>query len=546
MSKAEFPRRKVLVLGLDGGTFDIIRPLTEDGRLPNLARLMEEGTWGNLDSTLPPVTIPAWVSMMTGMNPGRLGFFDLLKRAGYGVEPNGFCFSNHHPIWRVLNSYDIKTGMINIPGTYPPEEVEGFMVTGMMTPSSESTFSYPSELQRVLESGLDYEIDLPSWQYFDEVSFYKDALKVTKKRGRAAEYLMKHISCDFNMVVFTSPDRIHHLLWNKRETVESYWEELDKVLGKLLEAVGQETTVFVVSDHGFGPLKKTFFVNEWLRRNGFLKAKRKINERTIVKLGRIAERLYRFLGRRELLKPVAGALFKVVGIERLQRYTYTYLSNARLEGRVNWKKTRAFSAVHTPHFGQIYLNTKGTMLEGCVQENERDELVSDIKKKLRGLKDPRTRALVNVDVYSSRDVYTGSYLDEAPEIVFMIDGGRCEIDAKVGEERLFVKGAPLTGWKGTHTRDGIFIAHGPGVKQGFRVEKASILDITPTLLHSFGIPMQDMMDGRVLDEIFTDDSKFSMRSAGKKITNQNLDAYSFDKEEKSLIEERLRKLGYIS
>ncbi len=135
MSKAEFPRRKVLVLGLDGGTFDIIRPLTEDGRLPNLARLMEEGTWGNLDSTLPPVTIPAWVSMMTGMNPGRLGFFDLLKRAGYGVEPNGFCFSNHHPIWRVLNSYDIKTGMINIPGTYPPEEVEGFMVTGMMTPS---------------------------------------------------------------------------------------------------------------------------------------------------------------------------------------------------------------------------------------------------------------------------------------------------------------------------------------------------------------------------------------------------------------------------
>ncbi|MDP6458218.1 MAG: alkaline phosphatase family protein, partial [Candidatus Bathyarchaeota archaeon] len=77
MSKTEFPRRKVLVLGLDGGTFDIIRPLTEDGRLPNLARLMEEGTWGNLDSTLPPVTIPAWVSMMTGMNPGRLGFFDL-------------------------------------------------------------------------------------------------------------------------------------------------------------------------------------------------------------------------------------------------------------------------------------------------------------------------------------------------------------------------------------------------------------------------------------------------------------------------------------
>jgi predicted AlkP superfamily phosphohydrolase/phosphomutase len=553
MSKAksndegETPRRRVLVLGLDGATFDIIRPLSEAGRLPNLARLMDEGAWGVLDSTLPPVTIPAWISMMTGMNPGRLGLFDLLKRDGYGVEPNGYCFASHAPIWKILNSYGVRTGMINIPGTYPPEEVDGFMVTGMMTPSKESAYSFPSKLQTDLgESGLDYEIDLPSWQYFEERAFYKDAIKVTEKRGRAAKYLMEHIPCDFYMVVFTSPDRIHHLLWDKRETVEDYWEELDRVLGGLLDAVGDETTVYVVSDHGFGPLERTFFVNEWLRRNGFLRAKRKINERAIVKLGRIAERLYRFLGERELLKPVAGVLFKVVGIERLQRYTYTYLSNARLEGRVNWSKTKAFSSVHTPHFGQIYLNTEGKMLEGCVQENERDELVSALIEKLRVLKDPRTGASVNVEVYSSRDVYTGPHLDEAPEIIFMLDGGRCEIDAKVGEERLFVEGAPLTGWKGTHTRDGIFIARGPEVRQGFRVEKASILDVAPTLLYSFGIPMQDEMDGRVLDEIFKDASGFSERSAVKPMMDGETDVSSFDDEEKALIEERLRKLGYIS
>jgi predicted AlkP superfamily phosphohydrolase/phosphomutase len=265
-----------------------------------------------------------------------------------------------------------------------------------------------------------------------------------------------------------------------------------------------------------------------------------------VKLGRIVERLYRFLGEKELLKPVVEVLFKVVGIKRLQRYTYTYLSNARLEGRVNWKKTKAFSAVHSPHFGQIYLNTEGEMREGCVQEDERDELVSTLMEKLRELKNPRTGVSVNVDVYSSRDVYTGPHLKEAPEIVFMLDEGRCEIDANVGVEKLFVEGTPLTDWKGTHTRDGIFIARGPEVRSGFKVEKASILDVAPTLLHSFGIPMQNEMDGRVLDEIFKDDSRFPERSAVKPIKECELEVSSFDEEEKALIEERLRKLGYIS
>ncbi|MFQ6053764.1 MAG: alkaline phosphatase family protein, partial [Candidatus Bathyarchaeia archaeon] len=83
------PGRRVLLLGLDGATFDIIEPMARSGRLPNLARLISEGSSGVLESTLPPVTLPAWVSMVTGKNPGKLGVFDLLSRDGYGVEPYG-------------------------------------------------------------------------------------------------------------------------------------------------------------------------------------------------------------------------------------------------------------------------------------------------------------------------------------------------------------------------------------------------------------------------------------------------------------------------
>ena len=540
-------RKHVLILGLDGATFKVIEPLAESGRLPTFARLMDEGVWGVLDSTIPPVTIPAWVSMMTGKNPGRLGMYDLVKRDGYGVEPNGYCFANNAPIWKTLNRYGVSTGVMNIPGTYPPEEVDGFMVTGMLTPSTDSPFVYPSKLERDFgPTGLDYEIDIPQWQYFDEGVFVKDVLKVTEKRGRAAEYLFEHVPCDFHMVVFTSSDRLQHVLWNKRDVVEEYWMELDRVIGRLLEAIGEETTVFVVSDHGFGPLEKTFFVNEWLRRKGFLKAKRKITQRALLRLGQAAEGLYRFLRERKVLKYVANFLYNVVGLKRLQKYTLAFLSNTRIEGRVNWQKTKAFSCVHTPHFGQIYLNLEGEMREGCVTEEEQDEVLEAIMEELRELKDPRTGSKIKVEAHYSRDIYAGPHIDEAPEIVFILDDGHCEIDAKVGEERLFVKGAPLTGFKGTHTIDGVFIAHGPGIKRGFKIENATIMDVAPTLLHLYGVPLDDDIDGRVLDEIFEEGAAFREMEALEEEKIEGEEPSGFDEEEKALIEERLRKLGYIS
>ena len=538
---------RVLVLGLDGATFSLIEPMAKSGRLPNLARLMEEGAWGVLESTLPPVTIPAWVSMMTGKNPGRLGYFDLLRRESYGVEPNGYCYDEHAPIWQILNRYGIKTGVMNLPGTYPPEELDGFMVSGMLTPSKRSPYSYPANLSVDLDTSVsEYEIDVPQWQYFDEGVLIKDIYKVTEKRGRAAEYLIKQIPCGFYMIVFTSSDRLQHVLWDKADIVEDYWEELDRVIGRILDLFGEEATVFVVSDHGFGSLDKTFFVNEWLRRRKLLRVKRKFNERAIVKLGRLVERLYRFLGERELLRPAVGLLKSVVGLDRLHRYTYAYLSNERLEGRVNWKKTKAFSCVHTPHFGQIYLNMKGKMPQGCVSEDEREGLRDAIIKELMNLTHSGTGKKPHVEVYRAEEAYAGPYVEGAPDIVFIIDGGRCETDAKVGEGRLFVKGASLTGWKGTHTKDGIFIARGPGVKRGYKVEKGSIVDVAPTLLHVLGVPQQQDMDGRVLDEIFTGGAYFPNRESKAVKSDRKTDEAGLDDEEKALIEARLRKLGYIT
>jgi predicted AlkP superfamily phosphohydrolase/phosphomutase len=538
---------QVLVLGIDGATFKLIGPMVRSGRLPNFKGLMEGGAWGVLESTIPPVTIPAWVSMMTGKNPGRLGYFDLLRRDGYGVEPNSYCYWKHAPIWQILNRHGIRTGVMNLPGTYPPEEVDGFMLTGMLTPSKRSPFIYPATLGEDLNTKVkDYEIDVPQWQYFDQDEFVKVLYKVTEKRKQAAEYLINNIPCEFYMIVFTGSDRIQHVLWDQEDIVEAYWEELDRVVGRIMGIFGEDTTVFVVSDHGFGPLERTFFVNEWLRKKRFLRVKREMNERALVKLGRFVERLYHFLGERKLVRPIMGLLSKFVGLDWILKHTYEYLSSERLEGRVNWRKTRAFSCIHTPHFGQIYINVEGRMREGCVPEDERDHLRNEIMKELEKFSGSRRGRMPKVEAYRAEDVYSGPHLDEAPDIVFILDDGRCEVDAKVGEGRLIAEGAPLTGWKGTHTMDGVFIAKGPDIKPGFRVEKASIIDVAPTILQVFGVPPQQEMDGRILDEIFTEKATFPEVEAQQASGERREEAVELDDEEKALIEARLRNLGYIS
>ena len=376
--------------------------------------------------------------------------------------------------------------------------------------------------------------------------FIKDIYDVTEKRGKAAEYLMQRVPCDFYMIVFTSIDRIQHLLWDKRKDLENYWETLDLIIGRLINVVSDDTTIFIVSDHGFGSLERTFFVNEWLNKMGFLKVKRNLNNRALVKLGQAIERMYRFLGERALLKPIGDFLNRFLGLENLLKLTYTYLSNTQVEGRVNWKNTQAFSCVHTPHFGQIYLNMREKMREGCVKEEERDDILKTLIEELSHIEDINTKRKVNVEIHYAKDLYMGPHIEDAPEIVFLLDNGRCEIDATVGDGKIFVEGAPLTGWKGTHTKDGVFIAYGPNIKSGHMVEKATVLDFAPTLLYLFGIPIPNDMDGRVLEGIFDKDISVIKRKENVTMNKAENASRSLEEDEIALIEERLKKLGYIS
>ncbi|MCK4831862.1 MAG: alkaline phosphatase family protein, partial [Anaerolineales bacterium] len=139
-------KHRILVLGVDGATFDLIEPWAAAGYLPNFARLMAGGVHGELESTLPPVTSPAWPSFMTGCNPGKHGVFDFIRPQGDGFGLVNSTSIRQPTIWQILSDAGLKVGVMNVPVTFPAQPVNGFMITGLLSPARGGDVCYPADL----------------------------------------------------------------------------------------------------------------------------------------------------------------------------------------------------------------------------------------------------------------------------------------------------------------------------------------------------------------------------------------------------------------
>jgi predicted AlkP superfamily phosphohydrolase/phosphomutase len=294
-------KKRVLVVGLDGVTFDILQPWLKDGSLPTLAKLINEGSYGTLSSTVPSLTAPAWSSFITGMNPGKhgvLNFFKVLPgEADHSAEryvPVNSTTIRSETLWGILSRQGYRIGVMNVPMTYPPRPVNGFMVTGMLTPQGAVDFTYPPELAKGIP---DYRVDL---EYFlgEEMSRHEslpqldhlieELRNLLDLRADAVKTLMAREAWDFFMVVFTGTDRLGHFLWPYHvqpkdpsssnahlvlhRSVRSYYQRLDEILADMLQLTGEDVSVLLVSDHGMGSTsRKVVYLNQWLLESGFLK-----------------------------------------------------------------------------------------------------------------------------------------------------------------------------------------------------------------------------------------------------------------------------------
>jgi predicted AlkP superfamily phosphohydrolase/phosphomutase len=553
-------KHRILVIGLDGATFDVLLPLAREGLLPNISKFMTEGARGELKSVLPPITGPAWASFMTGKNPGKHGVFEFLKKAPDNTEyPISSSEVDGKALWEILSEAGRDVVVINVPVTYPPRKVKGVLLGDFLTPKGRRDFGYPDGIVEELE-GLfgPYRLYISEVYSPDRVDKVLDELfEVLDYRVKTASYLMNTRPWDFFMVHIWGTDRIQHELWHiidtthpnhdkevasrNRDRVLDYYRKVDEAVGTLAELAGRDASVMVISDHGFGPIEKFLSFNVWLLDEGILRLKRaplSILKYALFKLGITPELGYKLsmrfgFAKLRLSKGVGGR----VGLFR--RVNSLFLSLAD----VDWSKSRAYSK---GNYGQIFINLKGREPHGIVEPGEEYErVVSDITSRLGKITDPDTGKRIIGSIYKTVDMYKGPHVKDAPDIAFLPYDMRYKALGTVDfTTHRFIE--PVYGNYGDHRVEGILIAAGPPFKKGAIVRSAELIDIAPTVLYAMGEKIPDDMDGKVLtealDEVFAAGHAVEYAHASGAA---GMEDAGYEEGEKEEIMKRLKDLGYV-
>jgi len=550
--------KKIMIIGLDGMPLDIIQRWTKTGHLPTLRRLMREGAVGQLYSTIPPTSGPSWSSFVTGMNPGKTGIYDFLyRREGtYNFPPVNASQRGGATIWRYLSDAGYHVGVLNLPMSYPVERVNGFMVSGWMTPYSASDYVYPPELAAELEHEVgDYRI-YPTETFAENRrdSFLNATYSLLDMRTRTALYLARSQPWDVFASVFFDTDRILHQLWHyldpdhswrtDREDREwilrEYFQKVDESIGRLLEYADEETLVIILSDHGMGRANNFIVLNNWLLESGLLRLKRDP-----------WTRLKAFLFRRGFTLRNVHQVADELGLARQAEYVAGYFVDHLLKVAflsfldVDWSRSRAYSFGR--HLGSIYLNVKGREPQGIVEPGAEYEAVRDeIERLAYDFCDPRTGRKLIGEVLRREEIYSGPYLDRAPDLILrpqepsdiffgLADFGHRETVS------------PVYRYSGMHRDYGMLIMHGPGVLGGSTLDGAAIQDIAPTILHTMGLPVPTDMDGQVLANAFEGEymAAFPVTIGDPTPITEDTAGTDYTEEGEQEIMDRLEGLGYL-
>jgi len=565
---------KIVVLGIDGGTWDLILPWAEQGRLPHFAMLLKEGTWGTLQSTIPPVTAPAWTSFLTGKNPGQHGLYDFfeINPDNYRIEYSCASSRKAKTIWRILSDRGKRVGVVNVPMTYPPEEINGYMISGMDTPDEDSPFIYPPSLKEEIwrEVGR-IRLDIHHLGYMNNDrkrdKVLKEFIEQEQSRLKLILYLFERDPVDVFMVVFNSTDQVQHHFWHYMDPGHPYFDEksakvfgdaifriyqcIDEIIGLLLKKFSDETALILMSDHGFGPTSpRNLYINRYLEKIGILSLK---DERKSISrsFSTFMSKIDHFL-RLNLPPDLKRKIAKLFPWARAQLESYLSFS------MIDWSKTKAYAIEISSTSPTIWVNLKGRGPQGIVPSHEYNDVVESIRKALYELRDPIDGSQVVSKIYRKEEIYHGKELNKAPDLIlswwegkgFMVKQSfprRSDKDDVILE---YPSGMVQGGqdWSGTHTPNGIFLFYGKEIRKGERIEGTRIVDIAPTLLYLLKEVVPDDMDGRVLTEIF-EKSREELKPIGYQSVSpegeeETIDTYS--EEDRLKIKKRLQDLGYLS
>ena len=517
MRKATKKNNRILIIGIDGGTFEIIRPMVERGELPNIEGLMKSGVSADLQSTIPPITAPAWLSFMTGKNPGKHGIFHFIgdTHKTYRGKVKSATDLKAKTIWTILSEHNKYMTLVNVPLTYPPTPINGIMISGIGTPLGSQNFTYPKDIYKeLLREVGDYKVDYTDDRILlsgDNISAHlQDLIQnlnyMSAKRTGSVLYLLKRYDWDLFMVVYVIADRLQHIYWKFMDTshpdhdpelaklfgkaIFEGYRTVDEAIGRILSEAGNDVTVIIMSDHGFGPLYKCFFVNNWLMKIGLLTLKRTLP---------IHFSMTHTPVKRILTKLGMGITGKFLPQEILRlRIPRLSMTPKKWDELVDWSRTKAYAA---DDLG-ISINLKNREPKGIVNPGEDfEKLLKFVEDELYKLKDSEKGEQVVDRVVRREKLYTGPYVDEAPDLLFAMKGLSYLPDPyRIHSQDIF--GPHPNRWSGTHRFNGILMMKGPEIKPSVSLSNPKIIDIAPTILYILDQKVPRGMDGRVLEEAF--------------------------------------------
>ena len=485
--------KKVIVIGIDGATWRLLNPWIKEGSLPNFARIVSKGASSCLLSPFPPMTAPSWISFSTGKNPGRHGVFDFFQKVNCQKQTIDSQAIKSKQIWDILSVAGKKVIIINPPLAFPVKKVKGFFIAGMMTPSYEVNYTYPPSLKFKLKKwGYQVGVELDpgmrsNWARSFVASKDKKKRKklidffnqISLKRWEVFKKLAKDDNWQFAFILFEGADRLQHYYWQKGDfyVIKNYYLVLDQILGECLKFLGEDDVLLVISDHGFGEVKKKFFINNFLAHYELLK-KKKINLLTQLVLK----------GGKKVILDLAKLGFPQEEILTNRRIFKLYYKLYR--PYIDFEKTKAFMLNETSR--GIWIN--------CPNEDEYQEKREFIINKLNSLRDPSNSKRI-IKAYRREDIYQGLYVERAPDILLVTyPGYSLEVTIEEGNlsSRAFLKPTSLGERNADHEGEGIFMIVGPGIKKmKKRTVKDSykIIDIAPTILKLLGLHVPIDMDG---------------------------------------------------
>ena len=453
--------KKCVVVGLDSAPAKIVFDQRE--KLPVLRELIENGLYGNLRSSDPPITIPAWMVMCTGKDPGRLGLYGFRHRKDYSYKDIWIATSlsiKEKTVWDIIGKSGGQSCLVSVPPSYPPRPVSGNMISCFITPGSEKDYTYPYELRQEIEERLGPYIFDVVFRTDKKDNLLEQIYDMTKKRFEVMNYLIRKKSWDFFMFVEIGVDRIQHAFWKYmdpehhlyvkgnpyEDAIMDYYKDLDKKIGEFLSNIDKNTTVLVVSDHGAKRMKGAFCINEWLIEEGDLVVRE---------------------------KPQSP-----VSMEKVE---------------VDWSRSKYWG--WGGYYARLFLNIEGREARGIIRpedyEQERDALVEKIMS-IRG---------VDGDKWKTRVIKPQQYFKEArgdyPDLMVYFDDLYWRSAGTLGHTAKYLLENDTGPDDAVHAQDGIYILYDPQQRERKRKD-AHIMDIAPTILHCMGLPVPDDMEGKII------------------------------------------------